>query len=184
MKKWIGLFILIILLTIAGGCTTQQAKPPATAQPVTEATAAAVTTPVPDTAVMTAAKTTIPQTVTVMETAAAATPAPSTTFSGTNVIHIKDNTFVPDELTVLPGTGITWINDDPAVHIVRAAGESAGKFTSSELINGASFHYTFGEKTGTYEFEDPRYPGMNGTIIIRKGESVVGASTLISQGSS
>jgi plastocyanin len=180
MKIVIGVFILVIFLAAVTGCTTQQAKP--------AATVTIITTTAPATEVLTILKTPLPQTVTVKETATVATPrpspAPSATFSGTNIIHIRNNIFVPDELTVLPGTGVVWINDDSVIHIVKATGDSAGKFTSVEIVKGAEFHYTFGENTGTFEFEDPKYPDMKGAIIVRKGESVVGASSLISQGSS
>jgi hypothetical protein len=53
---------------------------------------------------------------------------------------------------------------------VKATGDATGKFTSSELINGAQFGYTFGDVPGTYEFMDPGYPDMKGSIIIRKGD--------------
>ncbi len=87
-------------------------------------------------------------------------------------IHIRNNTFVPDQLTVLPGTRITWINDDPGTHMVKSSGASAGKFTSADMINGAQFGYTFGEATGTFEFTDPKHPEMKGAIIVMKGETL------------
>lgn len=176
--------MLVMLLAAASGCTTQQAKPAAT---VTTAT-----TPVSPTEVPTVISTSLP--VKVSTTAAApkvtdtvttvATAGPSTTFSKKLIIYIRNKTYIPDQLTVLPGTGVTWINDDSVIHIVRATGESQGKFTSAELINTAQFHYTFGEAPGTYEFGDPNYPEMKGTIIVKKGESIVGSSTAISSGSS
>jgi plastocyanin len=97
---------------------------------------------------------------------------------------MRNNTFVPSELVVLPGTGITWINDDTVVHIVKASGDHKGMFTSGEIINGGQFSYTFGETPGTFEFTDPAYPSMNGTIIVKKGESVLGAPTLQTPASS
>jgi plastocyanin len=189
MKTFIGVLILVMLLVAASGCTTQQAKP--------TATEAIVTTPVSATEVPTGVNTplpiTMPAKVTTTGAAAdvtaqvtpAATPRPSNTWSVRYLtIHIRNNTYVPDELTILPGAGVTWVNDDSVIHIVKATGDSAGKFTSSEIINGAQFHYTFGEKTGTFEFGDPKYPEMKGAVIVRTGESVVGTSSLISQGSS
>jgi plastocyanin len=178
MKTSIGVFILVLLLVAASGCTTQQAKPVATATTVA-ATAAAtevatvVTTPQP-TAMPTTVATTVAIPVTTANVSATATPWSSATFSPTRklVIHIKDNKYVPDSLTVLPGTMVSWVNDDSNIHVVKATGDSAGKFTSAELMNGAEFHYTFGEATGTYEFGDPKYPDMKGAIIVRKGETL------------
>jgi plastocyanin len=129
------------------------------------------------TAVLTTAAT--PEVTANVTTAATARPdmTPSTKVT---TIHIRNNTFVPDQLTVLPGTGITWINDDAVTHVVKASGDSAGKFTSSPMVTGASFIYTFGEATGTYEFMDPAYPDMKGAIIVKNGDAVVGAPTQIS----
>ena len=176
MKTSIGLFMLVMLLVATSGCTSQQAKPAAMA--TTPATPVSVTE-VPTT-VNTPLPTTVPTTV---STAAAsevttkvttvATPQPTVTASTKiTTIHIRNNTFVPAELTVLPGTGITWINDDSVTHIVKATGDAKGKFTSTEMINGAHFIYTFGEATGTYEFGDPNYPDMTGAIIVKKGETL------------
>ena len=107
-----------------------------------------------------------------------ATPQPTITASTKiTTIHIRNNTFVPDQLTVLPGTGITWINDDSVIHVVKATGDSKGKFTSADMISGATFIYTFGEATGTYEFGDPNYPDMTGTIIVKTGETLWSASS-------
>lgn len=175
MKIHIGLFMLAMLLIAASGCTTQQAPPEATAT---------TTTPVSPTEVPTVINTPLPTTTQkVVSTTAApngtpnvttvATPRPSMTASTKiTTIHIKNNTFVPAELTVLPGTGITWVNDDAVTHIVKATGGATGKFVSAELITGARFGYTFGEATGTYEFMDPKYPDMKGAIIIKKGETL------------
>lgn len=183
MKKYIGLFILVIALAAASGCTTQQAQP---AAPVTTVSTTETVTEVPtelNTPEPTPEPTEMPTTaaeVTASATATA-TPRPSNTWSTKYLtIHIRNNTYVPAELTVLPGAGVTWINDDPVVHIVKTTGESTGKFSSAEMVSGASFHYTFGETTGTFEFGDPGYPEMKGAIIVQKGDSVVGGSSQIS----
>jgi plastocyanin len=177
MKTYIGLFFLVMLLVAASGCTTQQAKPAITV--TTETTTAAATevptvidTPKP-TAVATEVSTTAAPEVTT-EAVPAATPWSSATFSPIRklVIHIKDNKYDPDSLAILPGTMVTWINDDSRVHVVKATGNSAGKFTSQELVSGAQFNYDFGEALGTYEFGDPAYPDMKGAIIVRKGDTL------------
>jgi len=184
MKKGIVLFILVILLAAASGCTQTPA-------PATPATTPATASPTEVPPVITTSEpatvlpTTVSATVTATEVASgiitAATTRPSMTPSTKiTTIHIRNNTFVPDQLTVLPGTGITWINDDPVTHVVKAIGNSTGKFTSAEIIRDAHFGYTFGEETGTYEFGDPAYPAMKGAIIVKQGDSVVGGSPQIS----
>jgi plastocyanin len=179
MKMYIGLFMLVMLLVAASGCTTQQAK---SSTPATTLTTAVTTTEIPAPVTTTLPKT-VPVTVSTKVPAAdvtalvttVATPRPTNTWSIKHItIYIRGNTYVPDQLTVLPGTGVTWINDDSVVHIVKATGDSKGKFTSAEMVNGASFHYTFGEAAGTFEFGDPNYPDMKGTIIVKKGDAIVG----------
>jgi plastocyanin len=180
MKTYIGLFMLVMLLVAASGCTTQQATPAATATTLTTTVAApevptVINTPLPTTVPKKVSTTAAAEVITNATTVA--TPRPSMTASTKiTTIHIRNNTFVPAELTVLPGTGITWINDDPVTHIVKATGDAKGKFTSTEMINGAHFGYTFGETTGTYEFMDPNYPDMKGAIIVKRGESLWSAT--------
>jgi plastocyanin len=182
MKTIIGVFILVMVLVAASGCTTQQAKPAAT---TTTGATTEVPTEIP-TKIATHKSTTIPTAVvttaampeTTANVSATATPWSSATFSSTRklVIHIKGNQYDPDSLTVLPGTMVTWVNDDTKVHIVKATGDSTGKFTSAELVQGAQFNYDFGEATGIFEFTDPGYPEMKGAIIVRKGETLWSAS--------
>jgi plastocyanin len=182
MKRFFGLFILVLVLVAVSGCTqTNKSSAPATTVPTTvPATEIPATLPTPEqtTQPMTTAVTvTTAAEVTVVVTTAAPTVSmtPSTKVT---TIHIRNNSFVPAVLTVLPGTGITWINDDSVSHIVKAAGKSAGKFTSAPMVSGARFGYTFGETTGTYEYTDPGFPGMNGSIIIANGAAVVGAPAM------
>jgi plastocyanin len=166
----------VIVLVAASGCTTQQANPNATATTLITTVAATeiptrVNTPVPTTVAATvsttAASTAAPPVTTITTLQPTITPSTKIT-----TIHIRNNTFVPAELTVLPGTGITWINDDSVTHVVKATGESKGKFTSSDMLSGATFIYTFGKDTGTYEFGDPNYPNMTGSIIVKQGETL------------
>lgn len=177
MKTCFCLFILVMLLAACSGCTSPQtASNKTTAAPTTPASpteaATTVSTPVPTTALPTSVPATEqPTTAAPVTSAATAAATPSATVTASvavTIIHIRNNTFVPAELIVLPGTGITWINDDSVIHTVKATGNATGKFTSGELINGASFLYTFGASTGTYEFGDPKYPAMTGKIIVEK----------------
>jgi plastocyanin len=178
MKTYIGLFMMVMLLVAASGCTTQQAKPTTTTTMITTTAAATevpteITTPLP-TAIPTEVATIVVIPETTANVSAIPTPWSSATFSPIRklVIHIKDNKYDPDSLTILPGTMVTWINDDSRVHVVKATGDSAGRFTSAELVNSAQFNYDFGATLGTYEFGDPAYPDMKGAIIVRKGDTL------------
>ncbi len=180
MKTYIGLFILVIVLVAASGCTTQQANPNATVTTLTTTIAATeipatVNTPLPTTVTATVSTTAASTATTTMMTVTTLQPT-ITASTKVTTIHIRNNTFVPAELTVLPGTGITWINDDSVTHVVKATGDSKGKFTSSDMLSGATFIYTFGKETGTYEFADPGYPNMTGTIIVKQGETLWSAT--------
>jgi plastocyanin len=74
-------------------------------------------------------------------------------------IHIQNNTFVPQTLTVLPRTGITWINDDSYVQSVKSIGNNTGMFNSGDIIPGAQWSYTFNLREGSYEFTSAIPPG-------------------------
>jgi plastocyanin len=82
-------------------------------------------------------------------------------------IHMRNNAFVPEELTALPGTGITWINDDSAVHSVKTIGNATGMFNSGDILPGSQWSYTFGQRGGRYEFTCSYHPEMRGAIIIK-----------------
>ena len=190
MKRVLGLCILVILFLALGGCMqpapsvpTTTAAPttavPATPAPVGTTVAPNETTVAP--AATTAAEvTTVAENVTpainetaVNETVAPAVPsAAPTTVVTANYIHMQNNTFVPSATTVLPGTGIVWVNDDKVVHTVKATGAFEGMFNSGDIAPGARWDYTFGANTGSYTYTDPNYPGMNGTIIIQKGRTL------------
>jgi plastocyanin len=162
MKKCIGFVILMIACVCFTGCT-QPAVPEAVTTPTT------IPTIVP-TAELTLAPTTVPITViTTVLPIATRTTSPSTKVITT--IYMRDNTFVPQELTVLPGTGITWINDDSAVHSVKTIGNATGMFNSGDIISGSQWSYTFGEREGRYEFTCSYHPDMKGAVIIKEADS-------------
>ena len=91
---------------------------------------------------------------------------------------MRNNSFVPTELTVLPGTGISWLNEDTIVHSVKITGIHAGTFNSGDIIPGASSGNTFAN-VGVFEFACPDHPDMKGTIVVKEGASVEGAPTII-----
>ena len=161
MKKFIGLFILMIAFVAFTGCT-QQAVP----EPVTTTSPTTVTTTVA-TAELSIVPTPLPTTVvTPLPPTVKRTESPSTKVVTT--IYMRNNSFVPSELTALPGTGITWINDDGIVHSLKMSGPNNAGFNQGDIIPGATWTYTFGTREGTFEITDPNYPNMKGTVIIKK----------------
>jgi plastocyanin len=160
MKKFIGLFILMIAFVAFTGCTQQAVPEPVTTTPPTTVPTTVLTaeltlvpTPVPTTVV-----TTLPPTV-------KRTESPSAKVVTT--IHMKNNSFVPQVLTALPGTGITWINDDGVVHSIKMSGPNNAGFNSGDIMPGASWSYTFGSREGTFAISCVYHPDMKGTVIIK-----------------
>ncbi|MDO9325012.1 MAG: cupredoxin domain-containing protein [Methanoregula sp.] len=175
MKRFIGLFILVIVLALISGCT-QPAQPAAVPTPVPTTVPTVITTEatLTPTLMPTMEQTPVPTTVTTILSTPKITLVPQTTKT---IIYIRNNTFVPVELTVLPGTGITWINEDTIAHSVKITGIHAGMFNSGDIIPTATSGYTFGE-VGVYDFICPDHPDMKGTIVVKNGASVVGAPTM------
>jgi plastocyanin len=175
MKKFIGLCILVILLVAASGCTQPAATTVPTPEPTPETTMPAATAAETQPPVTTMAPAEVTEEVPV-DVTLTATPMPELTHSKTTVIYIRNNTFVPQEMLVLPGTGITWINEDRTVHKIQTLPDMGIKFVSGDVVHGASFGYTFSQKEGTYGYIDP-YTNATGIIVVKKGLSVVGAPT-------
>ncbi|MFA4849570.1 MAG: hypothetical protein WC626_07570 [Methanoregula sp.] len=184
MKRFIGFFILIITLILISGCTqpAQQAAvttPVVTTIPTVPPTVATlVPTPVP-----TMEPTTVPtpqSTIPIITnvTTVVKTPTPVQTASTKiTTIYIRNNSFVPPVLTVLPGTGITWMNDDAKVHAIKATGTHAGMFNSGDFVKGSLVDYTFGADEGTFEFIDT-YSNATSVIIVKKAELLSGYTTV------
>ena len=180
MKKFIGLFILVVGLVMISGCT-QPAQPSAVTTPV----ANTVVTTIPPT-VATPAPTMEPTTVaTLKSTTAIATTVATTVktpipvqIASTKIttFYIRNNSFVPPSLTVLPGTGITWINDDKAVHAIKITGTHAGMFNSGDFMTGSQVSADFGQE-GTFDFIDT-YSNATGMIIVKKGELLSDTTTV------
>ena len=180
MKKFIGFFILVIALVMISGCT-QPAQPAAVTTPVATTVVPTIlptlVTPAPTMEPTTIAT---PSTTAIVTTVATAvkTPIPVQTASTKiTTIYIRNNSFVPQLLTVLPGTGITWINDDATVHAIKATGIHAGMFNSGDFVKGAQWGYTFGANEGTFEIIDT-YSNASCMIIIKKGELLSGITTV------
>lgn len=163
MIKFLGFVILLIVFVSFTGCTQ-------TAQPETVATLTTTPTIIPTTE-LTLPPTAVPTTVvTTLRPVGTRTTSPMN-FVVVTTIHMRNNTFVPQELTVLPGTGITWINDDSGVHTVKTIGNATGMFNSGDLISGAQWSYTFGQRQGRYEFACSYHPEMKGAIIIKNADT-------------
>jgi plastocyanin len=82
--------------------------------------------------------------------------------TGSATVEIRDFAFNPPELTVQPGTVVTWTNGDSETHTIESEG---GSFSSPDLDSGATFSFTFNEP-GTFPYICSIHTSMHGTIVV------------------
>ena len=80
------------------------------------------------------------------------------------VVSIENFTFNPPELTIKPGTTVTWKNADDIPHSVV---ENDTKFRSKALDSGETFSMTFTE-AGEVNYFCGLHPHMKGKIIVKR----------------
>src|SRR6202008_986456 len=78
-------------------------------------------------------------------------PAPSTT------VRIDNFTFTPAEITIAPGTTLTWVNGDDIPHTVVAN----KAFRSKVMDTDQHYSFTF-TAPGTYDYFCSIHPHMQG----------------------
>jgi|WetSurMetagenome_2_1015567.scaffolds.fasta_scaffold78441_3 plastocyanin len=187
MKLFMGFIILLVALVAITGCT-QTASTPAqttteTIAPTTEITTVATTevttvqTTEPATNATLVANVTAPVTnvTTTVVTSVPVNVTPTVTAaSGITTIHITKTGFTPQTDVVLPGTGISWVNDDNVTHSINMIGDNEGMFKSGDILPGATFPYTFSQKTGTFIYSFADNKTITGTIIVKAARSLSG----------
>ncbi len=123
-------------------------------------------TPAPPTATVVVASPTVasaPATSVPTQTPAIARPT-TTPAARVENVDIRDNHFIPSELTIPVGTRVQWANNGENIHDVVANDRS---FSSNSLSTGARFTFTF-QTRGRYEyFCTPHMAeGMVGVIVV------------------
>ena len=87
-------------------------------------------------------------------------PVAATDAGAAVTIDIVDFAFAQPEITVRPGTTVTWTNTGVAPHTVT------GLPTESGTIDpGQSFSYTF-ETAGTFDYQCAFHPQMTAKVIV------------------
>jgi plastocyanin len=81
----------------------------------------------------------------------------------TAMVNIQNIAFNPPNMTVAPGTTVTWVNNDQVNHTVTA---DNGTFNSGILQPGQRFAHTF-KKAGTYAYHCNIHSSMRGTVTVR-----------------
>jgi plastocyanin len=106
--------------------------------------------------------------VTLLFTALASTPglAEDQQVAGASpVVSIDHNTFIPSEITVAPGTTVTWVNSEAMPHSVVDVNRG---FRSKTLVKDAKFSFTF-TTAGDYSYLCSIHPSMKGKVIVKPG---------------
>jgi plastocyanin len=78
-------------------------------------------------------------------------------------VTMDHNTFIPGEITVVPGTTVTWVNKETMPHTVVDTNKG---FRSKTLIKDASFSFTFAT-AGDYDYLCSIHPNMKGKVIVK-----------------
>jgi plastocyanin len=181
MKLLMGFIVLLVTLVAVTGCTqttSPSAQTTATTVPTTEVTTAAV--PVATTAATTAPVTTetVVANVTAAPAANATTAAPTTAVILTptpatmvTTIYFTRAGFIPQTDIIMPGTGVSFVNNDNATHVLLTTGNNTGMFNSGIILPKAAFPYTF-SATGTYTYALQDNTSATGTIIVQTPSGV------------
>ena len=93
-----------------------------------------------------------------------------TTAGGAAAVRIHDIAFLPQVLTVTPGTTITWTNEDGMVHTVTSGttSDDAVWSTSPGIPPGGTFSVSL-RKPGSYHYYCKLHvysPAMHATIVV------------------
>ena len=78
-------------------------------------------------------------------------------------VSMDHNTFIPGEITVVPGTTVTWVNKEAMPHTVVDINKG---FRSKTLTKDASFSVTFAT-AGDYDYLCSIHPNMKGKVIVK-----------------
>ena len=106
-----------------------------------------------------AAPTTAIATATSAPPATSVTPTPAAEDVAATIV---DFAFSPDPITVTVGQSVTWTNDDPFAHTVKA---EDGSFDSGRLAQGAAFTTSF-TTPGTYAYLCGIHNSMTATVVV------------------
>jgi len=78
-------------------------------------------------------------------------------------VDIRKFAFAPQDITVAPGTTITWTNADETPHTLAARDAT---FKSKALDTGDSFTFTFAQE-GDFAYFCTLHPFMTGVVHVR-----------------
>jgi amicyanin len=82
-------------------------------------------------------------------------------------VGMDHTTFIPSEITVAPGTTVTWVNNEAMPHNVADLNKG---FRSKILVKDDKFSFTF-TTAGEYDYLCLIHPNMKGKVIVKPGAS-------------
>jgi len=82
-------------------------------------------------------------------------------------VGMDHTTFNPSEITVAPGTTVTWVNNEAMPHNVADLNKG---FRSKILAKDDKFSFTF-TTAGEYDYLCLIHPNMKGKVIVKPGAS-------------
>ena len=154
-----GIFSGNILSNSAAATRTTTGSSVVAPAPATSATTTVTTTPV-TAPVAPTAPTPTPTPPVTTATSTATSTAPTTERV---VVNIQNNSYVPETITVSPGTSVVWINQDLVTHTITSDNLL---FDSSSLNNSQSYQVTF-RTLGKFDYHCKLHPEMKGTVIVK-----------------
>ena len=80
-------------------------------------------------------------------------------------VTIDNFSFTPAEISISPGTTVTWENRDDIPHTITDAANPRA-FKSSPLDTGDTFTHVF-KAPGTYHYFCSLHAHMQGTVVVR-----------------
>jgi plastocyanin len=91
--------------------------------------------------------------------------APAVSAQDDMTVSIQDFSFDPDQITVAPGTKVTWVNEGQAPHTSTA---DDGSWDSGTLKPGDDFSFSF-DQPGTYTYHCSIHPQMTASVKVSGG---------------
>lgn len=83
--------------------------------------------------------------------------------AGNTIVFIRDYEFVPAQVTVAPGTRVSWINCGPLDS--HTSTSDTGAWNSQLLAPGGHFTRTF-QQAGNFAYHCQPHPSMRGTVTV------------------
>ena len=111
--------------------------------------------------------------------------APAASAQDEMTVSIQDFFFDPDQLSVAPGTTVTWVNEGEAPHTVTST--DGKELDSATLQPGDTYLFTFKDDDAgeTYAYQCTIHPQMTASVTVSGGgEATSSASASMSASAS